>query len=160
MKKSTLKILILIGYFLIIFLLKKLTVFNLSFSFLKSFSWELVLWFGGAIIGANFIKIDLWLENNHLKLGNDRLASRSVLFQIVWVGLAIFILTSTNSLFGQSLVIAIGLNLLVDEWESYLAKKDFSWLFWQIKRIISPKEQKWFLYIMTGIFIILSVILI
>lgn len=84
----------------------------------------------------------------------------SCVFQVGWLGLALFTITSTQGIFGKGLVMAIGLNLLLEEWGDWITKKDLSWLFWQIKRPVSIQEQKMFLWIMTGMFGILSLFLI
>jgi hypothetical protein len=86
------------------------------------------------------------------------LGFRSALFQVVWVGLAVFVLSSTSSSFGQALVMGLGLHILVDEWQDFLSNKRRlkTWLFWQIKREISDEEMSWFVYAMTGVFALLT----
>lgn len=84
----------------------------------------------------------------------------SAVFQLGLMVVALFAITSTSGIFGKSLVMAISLNLLLTEWNDWLYKKDLSWLFWQVKRPVSIKEQKIFLWIMTGVFGILSLFLI
>ena len=149
---------------------------------------DLILWFGGVILGGYFIKLEqlvyvfyihpkepLSLEIKGLlgerkikeawkllkeRVGEQKLAFRSAVFQVVWLGLALFTLTSTSSIFGKALVMAIGLHLLLDEWEGFLGEKSLSWLFWQIKRVVLFKEQKYFLLVMTGLFCVLSLLLI
>lgn len=87
----------------------------------------------------------------------DKLTVRSALFQVVWVILAVFALTSVPSLFGKALVMGLGLRILVDEWREWFKDKNKlkSWLFWQIKREVSMDELKWYMYIMTGIYLYL-----
>lgn len=189
MKKSKAKTLIFLGYFLGTFFLKKWTGFSFSFFFLKLSAWELILWLGGAVLGAHLLKIDqlfyvyfvepqeplsfqlrqllrqrkisqTWDLLEQKLAEQTKLATRSFLFQAAWPILALFTLTSTASWFGKALVMGIGLKLLIEEWENILAGQNISWLFWQIKREIPLKEQKVFLYIMTGIFGILSLLLI
>jgi len=87
------------------------------------------------------------------------LALRSALFQAIWVPLGFFTLTSTASLFGKSVVIGLGFHLLLDEWEDVKSGKGISWLFWQIKRKISEKEQKVYLWTMTGVFLVFTLML-
>jgi len=102
-----------------------------------------------------------WTTLNRRKNEQLRLTFRSGLFQIIWVGLAIFALTSTASLLGKAVVMGGGLYLLLDEWEDYFHDPNFlrSWLFWQIKREVSLKEQKGFLWAMTGIMVILTLVI-
>jgi len=195
--RMTTKRLIFLGYFLGIFILKKIDfLFHLR-GVLLSLFWELVLWFSGAAVGAYLIKIEqliyvyfihpneiLSLDIRELlrqnppslklrearrrevgrllreRVAEQKLAFRSALFQIVWLALAFFTFTSTASVFGKSLVMAVGLHLLLDEWEDVLAGKGLYWLFWQIKREVTSKEQKAFLWIMTGAFGMLSLLLI
>lgn len=84
----------------------------------------------------------------------DKLTTRSVLFQFVWVILAVFVLSSVSSLFGKALVMSLGLRILIEEWREWLKDKNKlkSWLFWQIKREVSMAELKWYLYGMTGMY--------
>jgi len=191
------KHLIFLGYFLGIFVLRKISFFSFSLSFLRSSIGELILWLGGAILGGYFIKLEqlvyvffihpnepLSLEIKGLlkqnptslklcgarrremwrllkeRVTEQKLAFRSALFQLVWLVLAFFTLTSTGSVFGKTLVMAIGLHLLLDEWEGILRKRTIYWLFWQIKREVSLREQKVFLWAMTGGFSLLSLLLI
>lgn len=183
------KTLIFWGYFAAVFLVGRINSFQLAWSFWQTSFLTLILLLLAAFLGANFLKIDqliyvyftrpelpLSLEVKQLikqrnfkgawqlltarGIEQRELALKSVLFQVVWVGLALFTLTSTAGVFGKTLVMAIGLSLLVQEWEDILAKRGFSWLFWQIKRQVGLREQKYYLYLMTGLFVILTLLLI
>ena len=66
----------------------------------------------------------------------------------------------TNVVFGKTMVMAVGLHLLLDEWEAVLSGRDIDWIFWQIKREVTLREQKAFIWVMTGIFGMLSLLLI
>ena len=182
------KQLIFLAYFLGIFILRKIGSFRFSFLFLRLSAWELVLWLGGAILGGYFVKLDqllyvyftqpeapLSLEVKLLlkqrrekeawsllreRVGEQKLAFRSALFQVGWIALAFFTLTSTKVIFGKTMIMAVGLHLLLDEWESILAGRGISWIFWQIKREVGAREERWFLGGMTVIFGILSLLLI
>lgn len=85
----------------------------------------------------------------------DKLTTRSAMFQVIWVVLAVFTLTSVSGLFGKALVMALGLRILVEEWREYLKDKNKlkALLFWQVKREISNDELKWYLYTMSGLFL-------
>ncbi|MBU1084946.1 MAG: hypothetical protein ABIJ43_03765 [Candidatus Beckwithbacteria bacterium] len=87
----------------------------------------------------------------------DKLTTRSALFQVVWVVLAVFTLSSVASWFGKALVMGLGLRMLVEEWRGWFSDKSKlkTSLFWQIKREVSMDELKWYLYIMTGIYMVL-----
>jgi hypothetical protein len=96
------------------------------------------------------------LEMVRLREGEfDKLTTKSVLFQIAWVVLTIFTLTSTAGWFGKTMLMALGLHILVDAWELYLKDKEAlkKELFWQIKRPFSDRELKGYLYILTGMFL-------
>ena len=85
----------------------------------------------------------------------DKLTTRSFLFQVAWIGLAIFAISSVGSLFGKTLVMALGLRILAENWKLYLTEGQRlkSSLFWQVKREISNKELKWYMYGMSGLFL-------
>jgi len=189
MKNSTKKI-VFIGFFTAGFVLRALNVFQLSFSwvFFKSFFSQLCAWLAGGFLGAYFIKIEQIFYSFYIKpqealsqeiqalfkqrkkkelwrllkkgVNQQKLAFRSAVFQIVWVVLAFFTVSSTVGMFGKGLVMAIGLHLLLDEWNDYLNDKDIGWLFWQIKRPVGPQEQKRFLWLMTGLFGLVSILII
>jgi len=92
----------------------------------------------------------------------DKLTTRSAMFQVTWVVLAVFAITSIGSMFGKILVMGLGLRMLFENWEGYL-KNRMSLkrkLFWQIKREISNDELKWYVYGMTGVFVWLTLILV
>ncbi|OGD53338.1 hypothetical protein A3J78_00615 [Candidatus Beckwithbacteria bacterium RBG_13_35_6] len=189
MKKVLTKTIIFLGYFAGLFLLSRISSLSLSLSFFSSFAIDLTLWFVGAMVGVHFIKLDqlfyvyitrptesfslevkrlvaekklskVWNLLDEKVLEQPELASRSFLFQIGWFVLAVFTVTSYAGLFGQALVLGIGLKLLLEEWESYLSINNFSWAFWQIKREVGVPEQKTYLYIMTGLFLILTLLII
>jgi len=189
MKKVATKSLVFFGYFLGVFFLRKTTHFSLSWLFLRLSLEDLIFWLGGVVAGAHFLKFDqlfyiyftrpeevLSLEAkvlvNQKKLaelwdlltersGEQRLVLQSFLFQaICWPVLALFVLTSTAGLFGKGLVMAIGLHLLLEEWEDILAGRSLNWVFWQVKREVSFREQKRYLWLMTGLFGLLSLFLV
>lgn len=87
----------------------------------------------------------------------DKLTTRSMLFQVAWVVLAVFSITSVAGGFGKALVMALGLRILLEEWREYLKDKGKLKLklFWQVKREVSDHELKWYLYVMTGVFLLL-----
>jgi hypothetical protein len=103
--------------------------------------------------------IRLLMHNRNLQM---RLTFRSAVFQVVWVFLALFTVTSTQVLFGKGFVLALGLHLLLDEWQSYVLDKLYlkKWLFWQVNRQISDKELKLYMWVMTAVvaFVFLTVL--
>ncbi len=188
MKRAFLKTLIFTAYFLAVFVLLKTQDFQLSFAFLTLSAKDLFLWLLGALLGAHFVKLDQLLyvyftkPDDPLSLQvkelmkqkqfgktwdlleagiheQKQLASQSFLFQTAWLVLAFFSLTSTAGLFGKALVMAIGFKLLLEEWDEILQGKDLNWLFWQIKRPVSQKEQNLFLYFMSLMFGLLTLLM-
>lgn len=85
------------------------------------------------------------------------LTFRSALFHAVWIGLVFFVTTSTSSLFGKGFVMGLGFHLLMDEWVDFWEDRIElkKWLFWQINREISSKELEYFMYIVSGLYIII-----
>jgi len=77
----------------------------------------------------------LWelLSANHKT--HMRLVFHSLLGQIVLLILAVFVLTSSGSLFGSALILSLNLHLLKDEWEDFFKSKEHlaDWLFWQVR---------------------------
>jgi hypothetical protein len=188
MRRVVTKTLVFIGYFLATFFLVKFDSFKLTAGWGISFFIDLIFWLSGALLGAHFLKIDqlfyvyftkpeepLSLEVKQLisqkRIGlawdvleqkesaQPHLAIRSFLFQLAWVVLGFFAISSTASFFGKALVLGIGLKLLLEEWDDILSGRSISWLFWQVKREVSLKEQKTYLWIMTGLFALLTLLL-
>ena len=91
-----------------------------------------------------------------------KLTSRSGLFQVVWIVLAFFALTSVPSWFGKVLVMSLGLRILVENWLLYGKDKGGlkARLFWQIQRSFSDDELKWYMWMTTGVFVVLSWLLV
>ncbi len=91
-----------------------------------------------------------------------KLTTRSAVFVMAWMPLALFAVTSTGSLFAEGLVMGLGLHILYDLWRDQqldpraLNKK----LFWQVKREVSMEEQKKFLYVFSGVLGLLTLVLI
>ena len=92
----------------------------------------------------------LIIQNKSLQ---PNLTFRSAVFQVIWVFLAIFAFTSTESFFGKGFIIGLGLKLLLDQWQDYLTNKTFlkQWLFWQVNRHFTDKELTIYLSFITAI---------
>jgi len=73
------------------------------------------------------------------------------LFQLAWVVLAFFAVTSAAGWFGKTLVLTLGLRILLEEWSEYVKDREAlkQKLFWQIKREFSDSELKIYLIVMT-----------
>ena len=92
-----------------------------------------------------------------------RLSFHNALFQPLLYGLCFFVLTSTGSLFGAGLVMALALHLLKDEIELLLkGKEDYlrGWLFWPVRKEISLQNQRFFIILMLLIFLVLNLLLV
>lgn len=88
----------------------------------------------------------------------NKLTFRSALFMVAWVPLAFFALTSTSGLFGKGVVMGLMFHILVDSWR--LQRADSTRLnerlFWQVGRVVRPEEQLVFMYVLSGVFVLLS----
>lgn len=156
-----------------------------------SWHWNLILIWLGGIVGTFLIDIDhllytliypheltsmrvrRLLEQRQFKEAlillvdthdeRYKLALHSALFQIVLYVACFFVLTSTGSLFGSGLVMAMALHLLKDDFDLLLNGKE-EWLkrllFWQIKAEISLRQQKFYVILMLFIFLGLNLLLI
>lgn len=100
-----------------------------------------------------------WQTMKLRKTEFDKLTTRGILFQAVWLVLVIFVLTSTASLLGKALVIGLGLRILFEEVKEYLKDKNLlkQHLFWQVKREISEKELR--AYLITKIVLVILCLL-
>lgn len=92
-----------------------------------------------------------------------RLTFHTALFQPVLYVVCFFVLTSTGSLFGAGLVMAMALHLLREEISFLLQGKEEDLqrrFFWQIKTGISLRNQKFFVIFMLLVFLGLNLLLI
>ena len=157
-----------------------------------SWHWNLVLLWLGALVGTFLLDIDhllytLWIYPHELtsmrvkRLIDQRrfkealilladtheerfkFSFHTALFQPILYVVCFFVLTSTGSLFGAGLVMAMALHLLKDEIELLLLGKEEhlrKWLFWQVKTEVSLNQQKFFVILMLLIFLGLNLLLI
>jgi len=89
------------------------------------------------------------------------LMSRSVLFMVAFVPLALFVLTSTASELAAGMVLGIGLHLLLSiafDWYRFEYLKH--WLFWPIKRHFNDTEAKAIIAVYTGFFVLFSLFMV
>jgi len=96
-----------------------------------------------------------WQSLNTRAKEFDKLTTRSLLFQLAWVVLAFFAVTSSAGWFGKTLVLTIGGRLLFEQWQDWV--KDRAGLkqklFWQVKREWGDGEVKIYLIGMTVAFV-------
>lgn len=92
-----------------------------------------------------------WQSLNTRSKEFDKLTTRGILFQLAWVVLAFFAVTSAAGWFGKTLVLALGARILAEEWREWLTDKPAlkQKLFWQVKRDWSDAELKIYLIAMT-----------
>ena len=151
-----------------------------------TFDLGLLWWLLGAVVGFLFVFTDRFVYSFLMKpdealgtrlkdlfvgkkfdeglilLLNERheqkeLVMRSFLFVVVWVVMAILTLTSIISPFGRGFMLGIGIHLVFDLIFDYFWNKErFEQWFWQIKRVVSPEEKRWFVIIVSTAFILLS----
>jgi hypothetical protein len=70
-----------------------------------------------------------------------QLAVKSVLFIAVWIPLALFVATSSDSILAKGFSMGVGLHLLIDIWLDWGDKNKLkAWLFWPIKRELTDQE--------------------
>ncbi|MGB9707028.1 MAG: hypothetical protein ACPLXP_03085, partial [Microgenomates group bacterium] len=92
-----------------------------------------------------------------------KLPFHNAVFQIVFYVFCFWVLTSTGSLFGKGLVMAMALHLLKDEFHLLLTGRDEllrRWLFWPVRREVSFGEQKVFVGVMWLIFLGLNLLIV
>src|SRR5258706_2065121 len=166
--KLTLYQYVLFGVLVILTLWSLLTrdfVFNISF----------LWWLLGAMIGFLFVFTDsfingflmkpedaLGMKEGLLELLSEKhqqkeLVMRSFLFLVVWVILGFLTVTSVTSAFAMGFVLGIGTHLVFDLIYDYLwSKERFEQWFWQIKRPLSFKEKRGFVWVVVTVYFILA----
>ena len=92
-----------------------------------------------------------------------KLPFHSAIFQTFLVIFSFWVLTSTGNWLGKGMVMAMNLHLLKDEIHLWLLKKEDlirPWLFWQIKREVTLREQQIFITVMLLLFLGLDFLLV
>jgi hypothetical protein len=179
---------ILLGYLIIIFIKIIIRNFSLSSLLSFGTIVNLISWFLGGLIGWYLLYLDqvIWVYFTHpdkdlsfnvkhladegdykkafLYLKNNRtyqkhLAFRNLYFQVAWIVLTLFTITTAVTLLGKAIVMSIGLHLLIEEWNSYQEKGHFNWLFWQMDKKLNSEGQKVYFVLIVSIFILFSLML-
>jgi hypothetical protein len=151
--------------------------------------WGLPLFWLGGMIGSHLLELDhllyaLWIYPHELtsmrvkKLFEERrfqeglamlretryerkkLSFHSVIFQAVLPIFAFFVLTSTGSLLGTGLVMALYLRTLQLQFNSFRKQGDIQGWFWQVQAEVSHRIQVLYFVGMLIFFILLSLFLI
>lgn len=92
-----------------------------------------------------------------------RLTFHNALFQIFFLGLAFFAVTSSGSPLGTGVVMAMALHLLVNEFQLLLTgREDYlkQMLFWPVKLTVSSQNLKFFVVVMLLAFLGLNLLLV
>lgn len=84
----------------------------------------------------------------------DKLTTRGILFQLVWIVLAFFAVTSSAGWFGKTLVLAIGGRLVFEQWREWLHDRTLlkKKLLWQVNLDWSEAQVKFYLISFTLVF--------
>lgn len=83
----------------------------------------------------------------------------SVLFQLVFGVLAFLVVTSSGSVFGGGLVLAVLLHLLIDEWLDYKARGSISSWFNRLNFVLTESQQKNYMGLQFALLLILTLLL-
>ncbi|KKS91931.1 MAG: hypothetical protein UV68_C0056G0005 [Candidatus Collierbacteria bacterium GW2011_GWC2_43_12] len=151
-----------------------------------SFNLNLLWWLLGSIVGFLFVFTDRFVYSFLMKpnealgmrlkelfqgrkfsealilLLNERheqkeLIMRSFLFVMVWLVLAFLTVTSIASPFGRGFMLGMGVHLSFDLIYDYFWNKErFELWFWQIKRVVSSEEKRWFVIVVSLVFVFLA----
>jgi hypothetical protein len=89
------------------------------------------------------------------------LAFRNGVFAVAFLPVLFFALTSTAGLFGKGIAVGVMVHFLYDAWRDQLTRPKHlnSWLFWMVNRDFTLEEQKVFLWGLTGVFGLLTLLL-
>jgi hypothetical protein len=89
----------------------------------------------------------------------NELITRSIFFLIVYVGLALYVMTSTGSVLGMGMILGIGLHFCLDFWSYRQNHEKFNHhFFWQMKRKLEEKEITYLVIIFSLFFLLLSML--
>lgn len=89
----------------------------------------------------------------------EQLMTRSVLFLLCYVFLAIFVLTSTGSIIGIGVILGMGLRYVLDFWRLSKVPEQFARQFlWQVKRQFTPQEIRGIVVVSTALFLVITLL--
>ncbi len=94
-------------------------------------------------------------EQNHL-------AFRSGVFAVIFVPVVFFAFTSASNLFGKGLAAGVMIHFLFDAWRDNLRYKERfnEWILWMVQREIPIAQKRLLLFGLTGVFGLLSLLLV
>lgn len=89
---------------------------------------------------------------------HTQLLFHQAIFQVIFLGFSLFIATSTASFLAKGLVMAMNLHLLKDEWQDQIKNPAHlnEWLFWQYGEPVDLRKQKYYLWGVSGAFLVLN----
>lgn len=114
--------------------------------------WELLLFLAGGILGVYF------LDLAEMIIKQEKSPFKNVLFQAILAPFTLFMVTSSGSLFGSGLTLSIFLSLLFGQWREFKKTGSLDSWFWIIKTKFSAPNQRYYLLVVSGIFIFLSLL--
>lgn len=121
----------------------------------------------GLILGFLISNLDRFLNTFFIQGENpatppsNELITHSVLFLLIYVGLAIYVLTSTGSVIGIGLILGIGLHLCIDLWRYQKDEQKFRQEFlWQLKQQLSKQQINYLVIGFSLFFLLLSFLVI
>lgn len=149
---------------------------------------EFVLFVIGVVMGVNILLLDRFLHAFYLYPEHDfnqllqeewrkknwkgllhvfrqaepfqeQLMTRSMVFLLCYLFLAIFVLTSTGSVIGMGVILGMGLRYVVDFWRLSKAPEQFTKQFlWQVKRSVTPQEIRTMVVGSTVLFLVITLL--
>ena len=145
-------------------------VTSLYWIFIKTPWYQFVFLFSGLLFGSFLLDIDhlIYWYYTHPQLEESKLARitikkkdylatlkllesthkshtdllfHHIIFQLVLLGVSLFVMTSSNLVFGKALLIALNIHLLLDEYEDFELNKTHlqTWLFARLSKQIPQK---------------------
>lgn len=101
-----------------------------------------------AKIGSHHFKSALQTLKSHLAQ-MEKLSFRNVLTQSIFLIFAVYVLTSSGSLVGSGMTLAVFIGLLWEQWRFYQKNGHLNFWFWPLKTIPSKNFQTGYLVFMT-----------
>ena len=122
---------------------------------------EIAFFWAGGLLGINFLDLaESIFKKTSVGAETQPLHSpfKNVLFQIVFVPLAFFILTSSGSLFGAGLVFSMFLGMLIEEYQILMKNGNLGSWFWPVKITVENRTQTIYFLVMAGFLTFLSLL--
>lgn len=107
---------------------------------------------GGGVLGVYFLS----LADLIFKISPS--PYRNVFFQAAFAVMALFVLTSSGSLFGNGLVLAVYLSMIMDQTSELKGKGNLNGWFSLIKKEIKPAAQMTYFCVINIVFILLNLL--